>query len=518
MTMTATHPRPRIAMAGFFIECNRWSPVSTQDDFRAGTDIAGTALLEQVRSNFPALLPDMPAFVAEMDKLIPHWEPITLRMAGAQPGGPVDHCFFEAFLDDLEHRLLNAGRIDAVYLSMHGAALTTAIDDPDARVIALVRKITGPAIPIVAVFDLHANVSAAVAEALSALVAYRTNPHVDLAQRGQEAAAHIATLLDEGPGVVALVKLPLVPPAPSQLIAPGRPYYELLEISQQFLGDTILNVSLIGGFALADSPHGGFSICVSAKRADQSRAREVADTLAQKVWEQRHRFVTQLTPLPEAVQVAVQTGLDPKEPRLILADVADNPGGGGSGHTVGLLEALLEVGAHGVLLGVFTDPELAAQAHALGVNQRFRACFHRHATGVGFDRSLCADALVRALHHGDFLGRRGMIAGTRRSMGPTALLELTGPTGSILRVIVISIRQQLLDPAQLDIIGSDLSSVRTLVVKSRGHFRAAFDDFAIEDRILEVDCPGLTTPNLSTLEWQRLPRPSFPLDVHAQWP
>ncbi|NDC71661.1 MAG: MlrC family protein 3, partial [Betaproteobacteria bacterium] len=70
----------------------------------------------------------------------------------------------------------------------------------------------------------------------------------------------------------------------------------------------------------------------------------------------------------------------------------------------------------------------------------------------------------------------------------------------------------------LDIIGSDLSSVRTLVVKSRGHFRAAFDDFAIEDRILEVDCPGLTTPNLSTLEWKRLPRPSFPLDVHAQWP
>ena len=103
-------------------------------------------------------------------------------------------------------------------------------------------------------------------------------------------------------------------------------------------------------------------------------------------------------------------------------------------------------------------------------------------------------------------------------MGPTALLGLAGRGGAALRVVVISVRQQLLDPAQLDIVGPDLSSVRTLVVKSRGHFRAAFDDFTGDHRILEVDCPGLTTPNLSTLPWQRLPRPVFPIDADAQWP
>jgi microcystin degradation protein MlrC len=507
-----------VALAGFFIECNRWSPISTATDFQAGTDLAAAALSQQLRSPTPRLLPDMPAFAAQMDELAPGWEPVALRMAGAQPGGPVNHAYFSAFLADVVQRLTDAGPVDAVYVSLHGAALTTERDDPDACLLEALRAVVGPQVPIVAVLDLHANVCARVASALSALVAYRTNPHIDLAERGREAALHLHTLLRQGPGVVALVKLPLVPPAPSQLVAPGHLYHELITLGQQYVGGAILNVSLLGGFALADSPHCGFSICVSASLGEQALAQDAAQALARAVWAQRHRFVTRLTPLPAAVQAAVQAGLNPEQPPVILADVADNPGGGGSGHTVDLLQALLEEGAQGVVLGVFTDPDLAGQAHALGVGKRFRACLNRKATGQGFDRSLSVEATVLALNDGEFLGRRGMVAGTHRSMGPTALLGLAGRGGAALRVVVISVRQQLLDPAQLDIVGPDLSSVRTLVVKSRGHFRAAFDDFTADHRILEVDCPGLTTPNLSTLPWQRLPRPVFPIDADAQWP
>ena len=98
-------------------------------------------------------------------------------------------------------------------------------------------------------------------------------------------------------------------------------------------------------------------------------------------------------------------------------------------------------------------------------------------------------------------------------MGASALLDLGG-----VRVAVISNRQQLLDPAQLEVLDVDLSTVRTLVVKSRGHFRAAFEGFAPLDRIIEVDCPGLTTPNLRSLPWRYLPRPVFPIDEHTVWP
>lgn len=507
---------PRIALAGFFIECNRWSPVSTAQDFQAGTDLAGDELAAQLRAAAPRLLPDMPGFVAEMDRLGP-WQPVPLRMAGAQPGGPVDDAFFTSFVEDVGQRLLESGPVDGVYVCAHGAALTTQQDDPDGAFFERLRAILGPAVPIVAVFDLHANVCPRTVQALSAFVAYRTNPHVDLRERGEEAARHLHTLLREGPGVVEHVKLPLVPPAPSQLVAPGHPYHSLIGLAQQQVGGRVLNVSLCGGFALADSPHCGFSVCVSASHGDRAAAREVAGRLAHAVWRERGRFVTRLTPLAQAVRAAVQAGEDTTLPPLILADVADNPGGGGSGQTVDLLEALLDAGARGVVLGVYTDPGLAAQAYALGTGHTFEACLNRHASGRGFDRSLRVRATVQALHGGEFVGRRGMVAGSRRTMGPTAWLALEGRHGHTLQLVVISVRQQLLDPAQLDILGS-LAGVRTLVIKSRGHFRAAFEGFTSDDRILEVDCPGLTTPNLATLPWARLPRPVFPIDVDAAWP
>ena len=135
-------------------------------------------------------------------------------------------------------------------------------------------------------------------DALSAFVAYRTNPHTDLRDCGAEAARHLHTLLAQGPGVVELVKLPFVPPATAQLVAPGTPYAELIALGQTRVGGPILNVSLCGGFALADCDKCGFSVVVTAQAmaTGQRRARWPAS------WRQRSghrgsRFTSQLTPL-----------------------------------------------------------------------------------------------------------------------------------------------------------------------------------------------------------------------------
>ncbi len=503
---------PRVAILGFFIECNRWSPVSTRAMFEQSIDLAGDTLGAELRSQTPRLLPDTMGFVAEMDRAGP-WEAVPIRMAGAQPGGPVEHDYFEAIANDITGRLQQAMPVEAVFISSHGAALTTAMDDPDGELFSRIRALVGPQVPVVAVLDLHTNVSQRMTQALSGFVAYRTNPHNDLRARGEEAARLTQRFLREGPGDVTLVKLPLVPPATSQLIAPGTVYGELVEAAQAHVDDVVLNVSLCGGFALADSPKCGFSVVVTSRSGQRSRGESLAHELASEVWQSRARFVSQLTPLAEAVTLAVQAGRDATLPPLILADVADNPGGGGGGNTVTLLQALAEAGAQGVLLGVFTDAKLAQEAHAQGVGARFEAIFNRAPdTGPGV-ASVRLPAHVLALSDGRFLGRRGLVAGTQRDMGASALLELGG-----LRVAVISNRQQLLDPAQLDVLGVDLSTVRTLVVKSRGHFRAAFDGFAPDERVIEVDCPGLTTPNLRSLPWRHLPRPVYPIDEDAVWP
>jgi len=514
---------PRVAITGFFLECNRWSPVTTPAMFEQSVDLAGDALLAQLRSDRPRLLPDTIGFVQAMDEAGP-WVPVPTRAAGAQPGGPAEQPWFEALVADIVRRLRAAMPLDGVFISSHGAALTTALEDPDGVLYARIREVVGPQVPVVAVLDLHANVSRAMTDAVSAVVAYRTNPHQDLRERGREAASLMRRFLEEGPGEVALRKLPLVAPATSQLIAPGTVYAQLIDEGQAELDAEVLNVSLFGGFALADSATCGFAVAVTARRGARERAEQVASHLAQRAWDERRRFVSRLVPLQEAVAQAVRTGREGGPP-LILADVADNPGGGGGGNTVDLLRALLHAGAQGVLLGVFTDAALARQAHAAGVGARIEAIFNReHAAPLpGADGRVLAQAFpgvarltwpasVLALSDGRFLGRRGLVAGTQREMGPSALLDLGG-----VKVAVISQRQQLLDPAQLDVLGVDPATVRTLVVKSRGHFRAAFEGFAPPGRVLEVDCPGLTTPNLRTLAWRRLPRPIFPLDDDAAW-
>lgn len=499
---------PRVAIGGFFLECNRWSPSTGAAGFADGIDLAGEALAQELRRRPARLLGEATGFVDEMDRR-GDWTPVPLRLAAAWPSGPVEHAFFLALQDEMLQRLREAGPLDGVFMALHGAALTTELDDPEGQLLTRMRALLGPEVPMVAVLDLHTNVAPSVTEALNALVAYRTNPHVDLPERGAEAAALLHRFWADGPGEVVLQKLPLVPPATSLLTAPGQAYERLIAQGQAQVGGDVLNVSLCGGFALADSVHGGFSVVVTTRRGAAATGRALARQLAQQVWDGRAAFQTRLTPLADAVHAALQARALGQ--RLILADVADNPGGGGGGNTVTLLRALLQADAQDVVLGVFTDPALAAQAHALGVGAVWEAGFNRQ-PDTAFAEPLTHRATVLALSDGHFVGERGMARGVAQRMGPSALLQVGG-----VRVAVVSLRQQLLDPAQLKALGEDLSQAWVLVAKSRGHFRAGFDTFAPPERILEVDAPGLTTPNLAQLPWQRLPRPVYPIDPETAW-
>ena len=115
-------------------------------------------------------------------------------------------------------------------------------------------------------------------------------------------------------------------------------------------------------------------------------------------------------------------------------------------------------------------------------------------------------------HDGTCTGRRGVAAGQTVLLGPTALLQVGG-----VQVVVVSVRQQCKDPVFFEMMGVDLAAARSVIVKSRGHFRAGFDEFFPDERIIEVDVPGLTTPDLRQVKWQRMPRPMYPLDADMHW-
>jgi microcystin degradation protein MlrC len=370
----------------------------------------------------------------------------------------------------------------------------------------------GPDVPMVASLDLHANVSARDVALLDGFVGYRTNPHMDMRERGAESAVLLRRLMDGLRTVVASVRLPIVPPTVSMLTeasAPDRPYGELIDLGQQRMAEApyagrVLNVSVMGGFAFADTPFNGLTAVVTA--TDREAAEGLAQELAAAGWARRERFRAVLTPLDVAVKRALATASG--GPALAFADVADNPGGGGRGNTLHILRAFVAAGVRDAVVGLIWDPALADDAHEVGVGADMTATFGRNA-----DVQWSTPARVLALHDAPVPGRRGIFAGNTIPLGRMALLDVGG-----VRVAVASSRVQCADPAFLETLGVDLRAVRCLVVKSRGHFRGGFDEYVVGEQIVEVDAPGLTSPVLGRFDWQRLPRPVLPLDDGVTWP
>jgi microcystin degradation protein MlrC len=499
---------PRVALLGFSIECNKFAPPATKAHFVARTYLEGDDILREAHAATPAMLAETPGFVAAMDASGP-WLPVGIALAMAEPNGPVEHAFFVELMATIRRRLEVALPVDAVYICSHGAGLTTEDDDPDGALFEMVRQIVGPAVPVAATLDLHANVSARMVETIDVFIGYRTNPHLDMGERGEEAAAAIREMLGGVRPQRAFVRLPIVPPTVTMLTAAG-PYAEMIDFGQRRMSPEIMNVSVMGGFAFADTAKNGLTVVVTARR-DQRAAEALAREIAEFGWANRARFYPKLTTLDEAVAKALAAGRDPALPALAFADVADNPGGGGRGNTVHLLRAFREAGVEGSLLGIFFDPELAAEAHRLGVGACFEARFNRAET-TKFSEPYAAPARVLELTDGHCIGRRGIYAGMRLALGPCAALQVGGVT-----VVVVSHRVQCADPIFFEMMGLDIGRARSVVVKSRGHFRGGFDEFFGPDRIIEVDLPGLTSPMLGRFDWTRLPRPVIPLDDNVEW-
>jgi microcystin degradation protein MlrC len=495
----------RVALLGFSIECNRFAPLATEADFAGRTLLSGQAIVDDARKAAPRMLGELPGFMAAMDASGP-WHPVPILLAMTEPNGPVEQHFFDRMLRQWELGLHNAGKLDGVYAVLHGAGLAEHDHDPEGTLLALIRRVVGTDIPVVATYDLHANVSDANVNLLNAYIGYRTNPHLDMRERGAEAAHVLRKLLSGTRTCLARIRLPIVPPTVTMLTgkdAPNRPYGELIDLGQQRMHEApydgrVLNVSVMGGFAYADTPFNGLTVVVTAtdEAAAQGLAREIFDP--------------KLTSLEEAVRRARETE-DRHNHALAFADVADNPGGGGRGNTMGILAAFLYAGVRDALVGVIFDPRLAAEAHQRGVQTVFTARFNRDG-GDEFSKPFSAQATVRSLRSEPIVGRRGIYAHSTLPIGPSAALDLGGIT-----VVVLSHRYQCADPAFFEAFGLDIATARVVVVKSRGHFRGGFDEFFRHQDVVEVDAPGLTSPILSRFKWRHLPRPVVPLDENVTW-
>lgn len=500
--------RPRVAVGGFLLESNYHAPVATRAEFESVCTLAGGALQADWESASPTCTTNISGFVAGMNATGP-WQPVPILTAQAHASGEVEQAYFEEIVAQFRARLQAALPLDGVFIALHGAASATGDVDPDGTLLEAVRGIVGPGVPVVTTLDLHANVVQRMVDNADLMAAYLTNPHVDMRERGTECAHALREMMAGMKTARGFVKLPFAPPSVTQNTASG-PYADLIAFGQSKIGPGVLNVSISSGFTLGDTPKNGMSVIVTT-RGDKGRAQALANEIATFAWEQRHRYVPRMTSLADATAQAFACGRDPALPALIFADVADNPGGGARGNTVWILESFVNAGVNGAVVGPFYDPLLAAEAHRLGEGAVFDARFNRDETHPLSGR-FEARAAVQRLHAGRYVARRGISAGNTITNGPTALLRIGG-----VQVVVVSRRDQARDAVQFEMLGIDLSRVRAMVVKSRGHFRAAFDEFFTAAQVVEVDVPGLTTAVLANVPWKRIPRPIFPLDPQTRW-
>jgi microcystin degradation protein MlrC len=475
---------------GFHLESNAFAPVSEERHFRSLCYVEGDDITREARREVSALPAEVPAFYGEMDKL-GAWTPVPVIVTACEPGGAVDERFFQATLAAMRERLRAAGRLDAVYISNHGGMISTAGPDPDGELYAMVRGVVGTKIPVVATVDLHANISERMVANVDALVSYRTNPHMDQAERAVDAARLLVHFVNGARSRRAFIRLPLTPASVTLLTREG-PYADAIAHGQTKVGGGVLDVSIVGGFVFSDTPKNGVAVVINGQAGADVRG--TALDIAGRIWGERKRFVKRLTSIEDALRLSGKT---------IWSDAGDNPGGGGTGQTTTLLRKLHEAGARDVLYGIFFEPQIAAAAHRAGSGKDIE---------VKFTEGFGAQGKVIKTTDGRCVGRRGIWAGRALDLGPTCALRIGGIT-----VVCVSKRKQCADPVFFEMHGLDIAAARTVVVKSRGHFRGGFDEFFPPERVIEVDTPGLTSPVLERLDFKGLPRPVFPLDADASW-
>ena len=481
----------RIAVGGVQHETNTFSPrVATLVDFETPDAwpglTRGPALFEAIAGiNLPAA-----GFVAEARGL--HHALVPLTWCSAQPSGRVTQQAFEHVAGLLCEDLRAAGPLDAVYLDLHGAMVAEHVDDADGELLRRVRALVGSDVPIVASLDYHANVSARMTQQATALVAYQTYPHVDMAECGGRAARCLHDLLGKPRPAVAFEPLDFLIPLTSGTTL-AQPMQDIATLAAQLERPPLLAVNVAPGFPAADVAECGPS--VYACGWDAVAAREVVSRLGAALREREVEFALELYPVAAACRLA-QDASAPRGRPLVLADTQDNPGAGGNADTTALLKALVAARVARVLAGVYCDPQAAARAHEAGVGARIDLELGGRSGPPG-ESPLAAQFHVVALGDGRFVGTGPFYRGGRFDLGPMALLCVDD-----VHVAVASRKQQAADQAMFRHLGADPADFAVLALKSSVHFRADFG--AIASRIVVVDAPGPNVADPAKLPFTRL--------------
>ncbi len=487
----------RVLCAMMKHETNSFSPVITDlDRFRSwglyrneevikaytGTRMPLTAYIEQAQARGAKI--------------------ITPVAAEAMPGGLVEIDTYETLAGWILEPIKQGG-IDAIFLDLHGAMTTRHLDDGEGELLRRIREIA-PATPIAVTLDLHANLTEEIVSNCDTLIGYKTYPHVDMYEVGNQIASVLWRQID---GEVKSTQSWGLSPVLAQTLRMGtsdEPMKSLQAKTVELEKDPrMLAVSVFGGFPMVDIPNAGAAVVVATDN-DQALADQTRDELLAAIWDVHKELVYQHRALESTLQEAAKV----KQFPTMLLDHADNVGSGGTADVMTVVRAVLNSDLDDVAVAAIYDPAAVKQMHTAGLGARLTLELGGKLDMPSIELSgepLEVTGEVINISDGRWIVKGPMYTGVQVDTGPTAVFK----TGN-LRVVVTSIHHEPWDAGILSNNGIDPVACKYILLKSRIHYRAGFAQY--EKNTFTLDGIGVTTSDNSVLRYAKLRRPIYPLD------
>lgn len=492
---------PRVGILALIQESNTFlSGTTTFEHFRQDLLLTG----EEVRQHFATAHHEVRGFFDGLAQA--GIEAVPIFAARALPFGTIEADAFERLVQQMIEELESAGRLDGLLVAPHGATVAASHPDADGYWLSLVRQKVGPQIPIIGTLDPHCNLSPQMVAATDALMAYRTNPHIDQEQRGVEAAELMArTLRGEVTPVQAACFPPMVINIERQCTS-EPPLTEVVADFEAVRGQSgVLSASLMLGFPYADVPEMGASSLV-VTNGNPALAQSLASRLAESMWRRRSGLAGSFISVEDAVTQA-QSLPTP----ICMLDMGDNVGGGSPGNGTWLAHELHRQKVGPSFLCLY-DPTAVMQADAVGVGAKVRLAvggktddFHGAPFQAAFLVKFVGDGRFSEtqVRHGGFTGF---------DQGHTAIVETDD---GLLTIMLTTRRTPPFSLRQLTAFGLDPKSFRVLVAKGVNAPLAAYQPVC--PTILRVNTRGVTTADVTQLPYQHRRKPMFPFEVDMVW-
>ena len=476
----------KIFFGGFCTETNTFSPIPTgRNSFYDAVFRRRDASLD------PTAAWTAPQKVWRDKALADGYDCIESINAFAQPAGVTVREIYEELRDTLIADLREAMPVHGVLLFLHGAMVAEGYDDCEGDTISRIREIVGPDVPIGVELDLHCHLTARMVDQATAIVTYKEYPHTDLAPRAAELYDIVAKAMRGEVRPVSRVADPRVISVWRTSLPGMRRFIDRM---QRLEGDgPILSVSLIHGFPWGDVADVGSRVLVITD-SDDGVAQATADMLAREIWQMREEIATPYLGVDGAIDRALDV-----DGTVVLADVADNAGGGAPSDSSFVLERLLARGIRNVALGYVWDPVAVALCREAGEGStiELRICGK---LGPASGRPIDLRGTIRRIvenHSQTGLG------GTPAPLGDSVWFEADG-----IDIVLNTDRTQPFSPDGFTRLGIPLAERKLIVLKSMQHFYAGFAPLAKE--VLYVTTPGAIPPDLATLPLARRTTPWWP--------